>query len=343
MLSRGILIQFNITDDIDYHPPRWSLKFLFFSAHLYTSSSSPYRTVRTGLRCDRIVDWAMAEFRQRFVWKQVKDTWQPAGPVLSTVEYALDPARNGRVRGRGNKKVTVVTAYWVCKDSTSGQRLPTSNSCDISRHVGGTNFKEQFPDPHRQCILDLQAWLEHITAQGTQIILSIDVNDELPDEPGQFLPLSYSPDVLMCCKQHNGSLAMLATTCGLVDPLGQQHQQRPFPATYSRGQRCLDYILVSSEVLGSAVHSGILAYHSLFISNHRACYLDLNSTELFGEMTASLSSPCHRQLQFHDPRIMEKYSLCINQQLEYHKVAKKVAQLQEIASLGQWLQEDTKQ
>jgi hypothetical protein len=34
MLSRGILLQFNITDDIDYYRPRWSLKFLFF---LYTS------------------------------------------------------------------------------------------------------------------------------------------------------------------------------------------------------------------------------------------------------------------------------------------------------------------
>jgi hypothetical protein len=47
MLSRGILIQFNITDDIDYHRPRWSLKLLFFSAHLYNiSSSSPYHTAQ---------------------------------------------------------------------------------------------------------------------------------------------------------------------------------------------------------------------------------------------------------------------------------------------------------
>jgi hypothetical protein len=68
----------------------------FFSAHLYISSSSPYRTVSTGLRCDRIMDQAMAEFRQSFIWEQVKDTWQPAGPVLSIAEYTLDPARNGR-------------------------------------------------------------------------------------------------------------------------------------------------------------------------------------------------------------------------------------------------------
>jgi len=47
MLSRGILIQFNITDDIDYHRPRWSLKLLFFSAHpSIISSSSPYRTAQ---------------------------------------------------------------------------------------------------------------------------------------------------------------------------------------------------------------------------------------------------------------------------------------------------------
>jgi hypothetical protein len=30
MLSRGILIEFTVTDDIDYHRPRWSLKFIFF-------------------------------------------------------------------------------------------------------------------------------------------------------------------------------------------------------------------------------------------------------------------------------------------------------------------------
>ena len=42
------------------------------------------------------MDQAMAEFRQSFIWEQVKDTWQPAGPVLSIAEYTLDPARNGR-------------------------------------------------------------------------------------------------------------------------------------------------------------------------------------------------------------------------------------------------------
>jgi hypothetical protein len=73
MLSRGILIQFNVIDDIDYHRPRWSLKFLFFLHTSIISSSSPYRTAQfiyTGsydATASHIMDRAMAEFRQRFV------------------------------------------------------------------------------------------------------------------------------------------------------------------------------------------------------------------------------------------------------------------------------------
>ncbi len=72
-------------------------------------------------------------------------------------------------------------------------------------------------DPHRQFILDLQAWVEH---DLHEIILTIDVNETYePESTGPFSPLQYKPGIPTACKTHNGKLSTLITTCGLQDPL----------------------------------------------------------------------------------------------------------------------------
>jgi hypothetical protein len=103
------------------------------------------------------------------------------------------------------------------------------------------------PDPRRQFILDLQAWLEHIMQDGHQIILSMDSNDDLYSSNGRYHHLEYNTESVITSPQHDGTLATLLKTCGLIDIL-QVHHTNKAPPMYNRGNTRLDYILVSDSI-----------------------------------------------------------------------------------------------
>jgi hypothetical protein len=69
----------------------------------------------------------------------------------------------------------------------------------------------------------------------------------------------------------------------------------------------------------------------MFQCNHRPCYIDLDASEAFGSKTAPISPPCQRQLQLHDPRIVEEYLATLNKQLQLHNILEKVTALQSCA------------
>ncbi len=124
-------------------------------------------------------------------------------------------------------------------------------------------------------------------------------------------------------QHHDGSLATLATTYDLLDILGEQHPEHPFALTYSRRKICLYYVLVSSTIAPSVIHSEILPYHSLFYSDLRPCYIDIDAQLLFQEDTHAIQPPCQRGLQLTDPRIVSKYNNYLHEQVEYHKIVDK--------------------
>lgn len=257
-------------------------------------------------------------------------------------EKGVDPHGLGRwsyiaLRGSRNTKVFIVTAYRVCDNKDSGPKT--------TYHQQFWRLSEEFrkqhiiktPDPHKQCILDLQAWLETITQHGHQIILSLDSNEDITVTPSSFIPLTYHENQHATHPAHNGSLATLMTTCGLVDPLAHHHSMRPFPATYNRGR---SRILVSSSILPMVRCSGILPYQAMFHSDHRSCFVDIDSNMLFGNFTADMVPPCRRQLQLFDPRIVEQYNLVLQKQLTYHKVHEKVKIFQDKIEGGTWSPQD---
>jgi len=229
-----------------------------------------------------------------------------------------------------------VTVYRVCDKKDSGPKTAYKQQFrSLSRAFRSQNIVTP-PDPHRQCILDLQAWLESLVHQNHAIILNLDSNEDISGKAGLFQPLSYVEGKHPVSKTHDGSLATLITTCGLVDPLATQHKSRPFPSTYNRGQSRLDYMFVTSGILSSIIRSGILPYQSIFYSDHRPCFLDIDAGVLFEENTHEIVPPCRRQLQFNDPFLVEKYNELLQHQLAYQKIPEKLADLQKTVSLNGW-------
>lgn len=95
-------------------------------------------------------------------------------------------------------------------------------------------------------------------------------------------------------------------------------------------------MLILSSLKDIAVRSGILPYYCIFPGDHRACFLDLDTTGLFAGSTAPLAPPCQCSLHFFDPRKVSKYKFSIYNQLQYHKVVEKCSDVVEVASKNQW-------
>jgi hypothetical protein len=198
--------------------------------------------------------------------EEYDSTYKPGGTLTSVmgswstrvVEKGVDPYGLGRwsyltLRGRGNKKIYLVAVYRVCNKKDSGPKTAYKQQFrSLSKAFRSQKIVTTL-DPHRQCILDLQAWLKTLVHQNHAIILNLDSNEDISDKAGSFHPLSYIEGKHPISKTHDGSLATLITTCGLVDPLAIQHTSRPFPPTYNRGQSRLDYMLVTSGILSSVI------------------------------------------------------------------------------------------
>jgi len=87
------------------------------------------------------------------------------------------------------------------------------------------------------------------------------------------------------------------------------------------------------------LNSGSLVFHSLFHSDHRAYYIDLDALLLFADPAFNIAPPCHHGLQLSDPRLKNQYRDILHEQLVYHKVYDKVQALQEVSDAGNWTAE----
>ena len=63
-------------------------------------------------------------------------------------------------------------------------------------------------------------------------------------------------------------------------------------STYINGQKRLDYIMVSEDLLGVGSSAGHTAFLKPFISDHRAVYWDVAASQLFGHMEGD-KKMCH--------------------------------------------------
>ncbi len=259
------------------------------------------------------------------------------------IEKGSDPFGLGRwsyfvLQRKGDVRIAIITAYQVCTAAISSLG-PTTYAMQQYRKLSSTyrsdNRTDQ-PNPRRQFILDLQAWIEHLLRNKHDIILSMDGNEDYTQTPRGFVPLSYTPGKHVISTTHDGSLSTLLNTCGLTDTLTTHHTMEPPPPTYSRGSKRIDYIFISQALQHSTIRSGILPYNYPFISNHHPCFIDFDGALLFQDPTHSIDPPKRRGLQLSDPRKVSQYKEALYKQIDYHKIIPKKTILQTEARSGSW-------
>jgi hypothetical protein len=125
---------------------------------------------------------------------------------------------------------------------------------------------------------------------GLELVLSLDANEDTKEGDSGFYLLDYQEGTFLHAPNHDGSMATLVATCGLIDVLFYFHPP-PDPSTYAKGKNRLNYIYMSEDIIHSASRSGILPLYSVFTGDHNACYLDIDATLLFTESTFQIAPP----------------------------------------------------
>jgi hypothetical protein len=190
------------------------------------------------------------------------------------------------------------------------------------------------PDPHRQFVLDLQAWIEMHQSEGAAIILCLDGNEEVDTYASSYHPLDYQNGSFMQSSQHYGTMATLVATCDLVDTL--KLHPGPYPSTFAYGKHRLDYIFISTDISHLALRSGVLPLYSIFQGDHNACYVDIDAKSLFNDDTHPIIPPCCRGLQLADPCKVDAYNEELCKQAEYHTLSDKITELEKALDNGTW-------
>jgi len=173
-----------------------------------------------------------------------------------------------------------------------------------------------------------------------EVILYLDGNEDIDKIIGTWSEVpKYVPGQHVIAPDHDGSLATLVTTCGLIDVIKTQHP-KDIPPTYTRGRKRLDYVFVTTKVMESVERSCMLPFHTMFEGDHRPILIDFNARKLFGDPSYEIQRQKTRGLKLQDPRIVNQYLTVLGEQLQYHKIFDKVEDLNDTSEAEEWKPEN---
>jgi hypothetical protein len=110
--------------------------------------------------------------------------------------------------------------------------------------------------------------------------------------------------------------------CGLTNALTDVHSEQ-VPNTHVRGSKQIDFALVIDGIRPCIKAFGLLD-ESILKSDHRAIFLDLDLSLLFGTSLERLERPQFRNMKLDDPRISDSYLKLIHKEFECHNIYKRV-------------------
>ena len=246
--------------------------------------------------------------------KTFDTSYQPGGCSLTLCEHITghyhssitDPMGRWSIihlNTSSSTPVTIINVYQVCQTTINrvGPKTAFSQQWSMLRDQGILQ-----PNPRRQFIKDLDKTILPFHSKGHKLILCGDFNEAIGDNM-------------------NG-IDYIITKYNLVDAIQYQHGHHN-ETTYSRGHKCLDYIFVSTNVVPSIQQSAILPLNYVISSDHRAVYVDLNMTTLFGKDVSPLMSPPARALRSTNEKQTAIYVEQLHKSMERHSIFDRIREL----------------
>ena len=148
-----------------------------------------------------------------------------------------------------------------------------------ANQLAGFYSSQNREDPHclrKHHSADLLTYMKTPQTTGRSIILAGDFNESLGDDPA--------------------GISWIVVECNLIDPISDRHGSPQF-TTYQRGQKVLDYMLVTPDLLASTIRNcGFEPFQANIFSNHWGVYIDFSMGHLFGKKIHPLHPPALRDI-----------------------------------------------
>ena len=134
----------------------------------------------------------------------ITDRWVSRIQSKGINPYGLGRWSYTTLKGKGSKTIVLITAYRPCKDSLDGAGDKTVYMQHFRTLLAHANTLQstETPNPYRQFILGLQAWIEMLQNEGYSIILCLDGNENISCTKGSYHPLDYNDGIFIKSMQH---------------------------------------------------------------------------------------------------------------------------------------------
>ena len=205
------------------------------------------------------------------------------------------------LEGPDAKKLSIITAYRVCKGSP--QRAPLGSSF-LREYEYFREQKFQSVNPRRQFFVDLQQTILALQEMGHCIILMLDANSTIDDR----------------------AILDFTSTCGLND----LHSLDPAPSTYiGAADRRIDFIFGCDVASAYVLQAGTLAYTDGPQSDHRGLYVDLSPDFIVKPSWTQTTPAASRDLHTGNPELVEAYNSSMLSYYEQHHMVQRIDDLYE--------------
>lgn len=210
-----------------------------------------------------------------------------------------------------NRKIRVIVAYQVCEGMRVGAGSASAQQhAQILEEMTAIN-----EDRYRRCkprqafITELQSFIKQAQATNEDIILVGDFNEEMDTA--------------------ESGIAQLAQNCGLADLMSIRLQTSKSPATYQRGPRRLDFVLMSPSLTLHVQAAGYDPFGYRIHSDHRGLFIDFSTDALFQQEISPLAPPERREFQSTSPEVVAKYVIAKTRYLTDHRFYERLRELEE--------------
>ena len=184
--------------------------------------------------------------------------------------------------GRDGRTISIICAYQVVQFHQAGDKTAFSQQLRLLRLEGIDQ-----PCPRQQFIRDLTSLVESLTKQNHDIILMGDFNEVIGEDPNE--------------------MARVMKQGKLTDAYCHKHGLTNESSTYARGNRRVDYILVSPRLVEFIRHTGAEPFNFRIFSDHRGLFVDFSMPGFFDRAPNTLAKLQTRHLIYDCPRHIKLY------------------------------------
>ena len=225
------------------------------------------------------------------------------GNVSKTYKDYLSRWTAIKFTGQNSKQILLINYY----QSINHQNIEKALDAMVwsQQYVALQNQHLQ-PDPMKQSHIDLHQFIITNTTPDDSLLIVGDFNIELG--------VGHS-GIHNIIRKHN-----------LTDVQSIRHGLEGEVVTYARGQKRIDYVLASDDLLESFPESGVKPFNYRIHSDHIGLYVDLNKTHFFADVN-DIQPKHQRDINAKHPKSNTKYINQVHKNLLANEVFTKVEKL----------------